>query len=103
MHLFQTLQRANICDTQFSCAECKKAKVDSSRIGSGIVFIQPGFIYKDYKIDDKQTIILFALCRTCCDKYTLTKLRWKWAEWQWQWSQFVWFVMYLLRRHKALK
>jgi len=102
MHLFNSLQRANICDKQFVCAECKKSKVDSNRIGSGMVFMQSGFVYKNYEITD-QTTILFALCRKCCDKYTLTKFRWKWAEWQWQWSQFVWFVMYLLRRHKALK
>ena len=103
MPLFNALQRAIICDTQLSCAECKKCKVKSGCINTGMIFMQPGFIYKNYRTDNEATTIVFALCRKCCDKYTLTKLRWKWAEWQWKWNQFVWVLTRLIRHMYRLK
>jgi hypothetical protein len=103
MALYNCLQRSALCDMQFLCTECKRKRVDTNRIASGMVFIQSGFVYTNSGMDGSQNTIVFALCRKCCDKHTLTKLRWKWAEWQWKWSQFVWFLKQLCRRVNLLK
>lgn len=102
MTLHNSLQRATLCGMQFRCSECKKSQVNTDRIASGMVFIQSGFVYKSYGMDGSETTIVFALCRKCCDKYTLTKLRWKLAEWQWKWSQFIFFLKQLVLRVKRL-
>ena len=103
MSLYNSLQRAGVCNQEFRCTECKKAKVNSDRIGSGMVFVQSGSMYENYAVSNTITTIVFALCRKCCDKHTLTRLRWKWAEWQWKWSQFVWFLKQMMRHVKILK
>lgn len=92
MALFNSLRRASLGDQVLTCSDCQKREVKSDRIVTGLVMVQSGFLLQNYAIGKEQATIVFALCRQCCDRFTLTKVRWKLASLHWQWQKLWWRV-----------
>jgi hypothetical protein len=85
-------------DKWFLCDTCRRNTVHSDCVTTGIVVEQEGFLIEGYAITNKRHIIVFAICRKCCDKFTFTKIQWRVAYYKSKAHHIWWQVKQLYNK-----